>query len=441
MALKDIVESHTIIIIAIILMLIAVAYISGLAQQIGVFGQKQGQGVASLGTEALKEAEKYAKYYNTKFFIEKKIDLTKTLYSEELAKLETEIPQLSSTDLVCNTAGDVYISDEMIVIEGMQLNSLYCAKMEPSSCVWCKGGFQFTVLNLGSLNKNCCDITKLLLENLGLRSYLLYIVYPTEERLYMALIDVNGDVFLTTIDWDLQSRAIVAYEQKTYFNNINYLHLKIAPGWSRLSLKRLLFYAKDMGNLFFIDKFNRNPVKKYVGYNFNAECAGEKINIRIYSKRVDVKVFSAVRLNDDGTINYSATVYIRNANVVIKDRKIYKTKRGTSIIYLPKKALEGFNLGREKSEVRTIVFVQLDKLFIYNCTTTLLPQYSKGEYAYKYYYMQIPAKLVQTIESDIEDWGLEIEDLNAEVQLIQGEKEGEKGLKALILLKPEAESD
>jgi len=132
-------------------------------------------------------------------------------------------------------------------------------------------------------------------------------------------------------------------------------------------------------------------------------------------------------------------VEVGDGNVVIKDRKIYKLRGDTSIIYLPEEALQGFNLGWGKSEVRTTVFVQLDELetFTYNYTTTLLPQHRRGEYAYKYYYLQIPARLVRTIESDIEDWGLEIEDLTAEVQFIQRER----GLEALILLKPKVESD
>jgi len=310
--LGEITQTQVIVMIVIIIFIITIAYISGFAQKIGVFGQIKGQGLLEMGTDAIEQAEEYAKYFNIKFFVEKQINLTKVLYKEELEKLIAEIPQLSASDLVCNTVENVYTSDEMIIIEEMQLNKLYCAKMEPSSCVWCKGGFQFSALNFEKLNENCCDISKLLLENLGLRSFLLYIVYPTEERLYMALIDVNGDVFLTTIDWDLQNRVIVTYEQKTYFNNINYMYLRIAPGWSRLSLKRLLFYVKDIGNLYFVDKFNRNPVKNYVGKNFNAKCAGEKINIRIYSKRVDVKVLSAVRITDDWTIKYRATVYIMN---------------------------------------------------------------------------------------------------------------------------------
>jgi len=300
-------------VILIILLFVTILAFSGdFSQRITVFGQKQGQGITQVGTQTLEQAEKYAKFYNTQFFIERKIDLTKVLYSDELAKLEAEIPQLSSTPLVCNTEGDVIINDEMIMIDGLQLNKLYCAKMEPSSCVWCKGGFQFTVLSYSHLNKNCCDITKLLLENLGLRSFLLFIIYPTENRIYMSLIDVNGDVFTTSIDWDLQNKVIVAYEQNTYFNNVNYLEVKVAPGWSRTSLKRLLFYVKDIGNLYFVDKFNRNPVKNYVGKSFNTECAGEKINIRLYSKRVDVKIVSAVRL-EDGLIKYRATVYIMNS--------------------------------------------------------------------------------------------------------------------------------
>lgn len=235
------------------------------------------------------------------------------LYKEEIDKLLADIPELQNTDLVCNVGERVYTSDEFIFIENMKLNKLYCTRIEPSKCVWCKGGFQFQALDFASLNKNCCDISKLLMENIGLRPFLLYIVYPTENRIYMALIDVNGDVFLTTIDWDLQNRAVTAYEQRTYFDNINTLYLRIAPGWSRFSLKRLVFYVKDAGVTMFVDKFERNPVKKYEGSNFNAECAGEKINIRIYSKRVNVKVFSAVRITDDFKIKYSATVYIMNS--------------------------------------------------------------------------------------------------------------------------------
>jgi len=128
-------------------------------------------------------------------------------------------------------------------------------------------------------------------------------------------------------------------------------------------------------------------------------------------------------------------VEICEGNVVVRNRKIYKTKGDTSLIYIPEKAIKVFTKERKRIEVRTTLIINTGQLrtFTYNYTAKLLPQHKRdGKYIYKYYFLQIPAKLTQTIESDLTFFGLEIEDLTADVQLMRGEK----GMEALILLKP-----
>jgi len=128
-------------------------------------------------------------------------------------------------------------------------------------------------------------------------------------------------------------------------------------------------------------------------------------------------------------------IQVGKSNVVVRNRKIYKTKGDTSLIYIPERAIEIFTKDRKKIEVRTTLIINTGQLrtLTYNYTAKLLPQYKKdGKYAYKYYFLQIPAKLAQTIKADLAFFGLGIEDLTAEVQLLHGEN----GLEALILLKP-----
>jgi len=134
------------------------------------------------------------------------------------------------------------------------------------------------------------------------------------------------------------------------------------------------------------------------------------------------------------------SVQVGEGNVIIRGRKLYRTRGDTTLIYIPEPALKKLYFDRRRrQEVKTTIIITLDTLntLTYNYITTLIPQSRKGEYAYNYYYLQIPAKIVHTIETDLEDLGLDIEDFTAEVQLI----EGEKGLEAIILLKPQVESD
>jgi len=127
-------------------------------------------------------------------------------------------------------------------------------------------------------------------------------------------------------------------------------------------------------------------------------------------------------------------IQVNQDNVIVKKRKLYKTKGDTGLIYIPEKALEGFRLGWRSVEVKATLLVTLTEMqtLTYKYVAKLLPQAKGGKYAYRYYFIQIPARLTQTIESDLEDFGLELEDLTAEVQLL----EGEKGLEVLILLSP-----